>query len=129
MGRKTRISFPRLEVELADTSTLPARRGLVLKLAARGKSSKEIARVMGISADTVEWHLNELKDQFHARSRLDLISQGWMHGILQVRSAVLIAVFSMSLASLMPTVRSRIPSRPTASAVRIGRDGSASFYA
>lgn len=103
MSRKPRITFPRMEVELADPSALPKRRGQVLELAAAGKQSKEIAREMGISVETVDWHLNELKDQLCAFSRADMISQGWMHGLFRARALA----FLLMAFSLMPAMRSR----------------------
>ncbi|AOY88619.1 hypothetical protein BKP64_10815 [Marinobacter salinus] len=121
MSRKPRITFPRMDVELADRAALPKRRGEVLELAARGMQSKEIARAMGISVDTVDWHLNELKDQLCAFSRADLISQGWMHGLFRARA---LALLLMAL-SVVPVMRSR-PSpingtRPPAVRHTIGR--------
>lgn len=103
MSRKSRITFPRMELELADETGLPPRRGKVLELAGRGMSTKDIAAELGVSVDTIDWHLNELKDQLCAFSRADLISQGWMHGLFRARAlAVVLMAFS-----LMPALRSR----------------------
>ena len=102
MGRAKTI-FPRMDVELADKSSLPPRRGQVLELAARGLSTESIAAELGISPNTVSWHLDELKDQLCALSRVDLISQGWMHGLFRARMlAWMLMAFSM-----MPAMRSR----------------------
>lgn len=103
MTRRRRPTYPRMEVELADTTLLPPRRAEVVTLAARGLSAKMIARELGISPATVEWHLDEAKDQFHALTRLDLISQGWMQGLFRAR---MLAVLLMALA-LTPALRSR----------------------
>lgn len=103
MGRKAKIIFPRMDLELADDTRLPRRRGQVLELAARGMNSKEIARELEISPETVDWHLNELKDQLCAFSRADLVSQGWMHGFFRARAlAVLLMAFAVA-----PATRSR----------------------
>jgi DNA-binding CsgD family transcriptional regulator len=92
-----------MEVELADTTMLPPRRGEVVMLAARGLSAKSIAKELGISPATVDWHIEEAKDQFHAMTRLDLISQGWMQGLFRARMlAWMLMAFSM-----MPAMRSR----------------------
>lgn len=72
-------------------------------LAARGMSAKEIGRQLDISPDTVNWHLDEAKDQFHAQTRVDLISQGWMQGLFRARAlALLLMTFS-----ILPAMRSR----------------------
>ncbi|WP_430415788.1 response regulator transcription factor [Marinobacter adhaerens] len=121
MGRKQKPHYPRMEVELADESLLPARRAEVVMLAARGMSAKEIARDLDISPDTVNWHLDEAKDQFHAHSRADLISQGWMQGLFRAR----MLAYLLMAASVMPAMRSR-PSpvnatRPPVTRNTIGR--------
>lgn len=103
MGRRQKPTYPRMEVELADTTLLPPRRAEVLKLAARGMSSKAIARELGISPATVEWHLDEAKDQFHALTRLDLISQGWMQGLFRAR----MLAWALMAFSTLPALRSR----------------------
>ena len=103
MSRRQKPHYPRKEVELADETLLPPRRAKVVTLAAQGKSAKEIARELGISPETVNWHLDEAKDQFHAHSRVDLISQGWMQGLFRAR---LLALLLMGFA-MMPALRSR----------------------
>ena len=103
MGRRQKPHYPRMELELADETLLPPRRAEVVMLAARGMSAKEIGRALHISPETVSWHLDEAKDQFHAHSRVDLISQGWMQGLFRARVlAVVLAGFAM-----MPALRSR----------------------
>ena len=103
MGRKQKPHYPRMEVELADTTLLPPRRAEVVTLAARGMSAKEIGRQLGISPATVEWHLDEAKDQFHAVTRLDLISQGWMQGLFRAR----VLGWALVFAAMAPAMRSR----------------------
>lgn len=103
MARRAKTIFPRMDAELADKSSLPPRRGQVLELAAKGLSTECIAQKLGISPNTVAWHLDELKDQLCALSRVDLISQGWMHGLLRARMlAWVLMAFSM-----MPAMRTR----------------------
>ncbi|MFL1404219.1 helix-turn-helix transcriptional regulator [Marinobacter sp. M1N3S26] len=131
MPRK--LYFERMEAELADREVLPERRGLVLECAAAGMTNKEIARALGISIDTVAWHLGELMDQFHARTRQDLVSQGWMHGILQARRAVITTAFVLAVFASFPMARTRVTrvntTRPVASAMRLGRHEIAGLYA
>lgn len=122
MSRRARITFPRMDVELADESRLPPRRGQVLRLAAKGLSSKAIANRLGISDQTVSWHLAELQDQLCAHSRVDLISQSWMHGLLRATPLA----FVLIVFSALPSVRSR-PSpvsgtRPAVTRNIIGRN-------
>lgn len=103
MGRRAKIIFPRMDVELADESRLPPRRGQVLRLTAQGLSTKDIADRLGISVQTVEWHMGELKDQFCAFSRVDLISRGWMQGLFRARALA----FLLMAFSTFPAMRSR----------------------
>tara|TARA_R110000850_G_scaffold264606_1_gene393759 strand:- start:9692 stop:10048 length:357 start_codon:yes stop_codon:yes gene_type:complete len=118
-----------MEVELADTTLLPPRRAEVVMYAARGMSAKEIGRRLGISPATVEWHLDEAKNQFHALTRLDLVSQGWMQGLFKARMlAWMLMAFSM-----IPAMRSR-PSpvngtRPPAVRNVVGRSAVREFRA
>lgn len=128
MGRKARITFPRMVVELADRTALPKRRGEVFELAARGMQSKEIARALDISVHTVDWHLGELADQLCAINQKDLISQGWMHGLLRAR----VLAWALILCSTLPAMRSR-PSpraggRPPVRTNSIGRHPSRPLY-
>lgn len=129
MGRRQKPTYPRMEVELADTTLLPPRRAEVVTLAARGMSTKAIARQLGISPATVEWHLDEAKDQFHALTRLDLISQGWMQGLFRAR----MLAWALMACSMAPALRSR-PSpitgtRPPAVRSVIGRTAIREFRA
>jgi len=129
MGRRQKPTYPRMEVELADTTLLPPRRAEVVMYAARGMSAKEIGRRLGISPATVEWHLDEAKNQFHALTRLDLVSQGWMQGLFKARMlAWMLMAFSM-----IPAMRSR-PSpvngtRPPAVRNVVGRSAVREFRA
>lgn len=129
MGRRAKIIFPRMDVELADENRLPPRRGQVMRLTAQGLSSKDIADRLGISVQTVEWHLGELKDQFCAFSRVDLISQGWMQGLFRARMlAWMLVAFST-----LPAMRSRptpmTGTRPPAVRSVIGRTAIREFRA
>ncbi|PHS48678.1 MAG: hypothetical protein COB05_05410 [Marinobacter sp.] len=129
MGRKQKPHYPRMEVELADESLLPPRRAEVVILAARGMSAKEIGRLLDISPETVNWHLDEAKDQFHAHSRVDLISQGWMQGLFRAR------MFAWALMALavIPSMRGRPSSvsggRPPVVRTTIGRTAIRANYA
>ena len=100
-----------------------------MRLTAQGLSSKDIADRLGISVQTVEWHLGELKDQFCAFSRVDLISQGWMQGLFRARMlAWMLVAFST-----LPAMRSRptpmTGTRPPAVRSVIGRTAIREFRA
>ena len=129
MGPKARITSRRQEVELTDESRLPKRRGQVLRMAASGMSTSEIAIDLGVSISTIEWHMNELKDQLCAYSRADMISQGWMHGLLRARSLA----FILLGCALIPAVRSRPApvsnTRPPVVRTAIGRNQIRSVFA
>ncbi len=129
MSRKQKPHYPRMEVELADETLLPPRRAEVVMLAARGMSAKEIGRALHISPETVNWHLDEAKDQFHAHSRVDLISQGWMQGLFRARA---LSIVLMGLA-VMPALRSRPApfngTRPPVTQNTIGRTAIRGIYA
>lgn len=116
-------------VELADKTLLPPRRSEVVVLAARGLSAKEIARELQISPDTVSWHLDEAKDQFHAQSRVDLISQGWMQGLFRAR----MLAWALLVLAAVPAMRSRpssvSSSRPPVTASRLCRNPIRANYA
>ena len=131
MPRK--MYFERLEAELADRDILPERRGLVLEGLAAGMTNKEIARALGISVDTVAWHIAELMEQFHARTRQDMVSQGWMHGILRARKATAATAFVLCMFASLPMARTRVNRvntiRPVASVMRVGRNEIAGLYA
>lgn len=129
MGRRQKPTYPRMLVELADTTLLPPRRSEVVVLAARGLSAKEIARELQISPDTVSWHLDEAKDQFHAQSRVDLISQGWMQGLFRAR----MLAWALLVLAAVPAMRSRpssvSSSRPPVTASRLCRNPIRANYA
>lgn len=55
-GVAGRVVGPRRSARAEDSVTLPRRQQQVLRLIARGRSTKEIAQLMGISAKTVETH-------------------------------------------------------------------------
>lgn len=97
--------YQHLQIELGDTSHLTPRRAEILRLAADGATTQEIADKLGISPETVISHLDALKDQLCARNRSDLLSQAWMHGILVARHVSLVLVFAFCLLAAFPVAR------------------------
>ena len=128
---RTRKTYQRMEVDLAHPEAFAPRRGEMFRLLATGMTLKEVARELDVSPETVAWHLDELKDQFCATSRVDLINQAWMHGLLQARTAVAILVIALCLLSAMPMARTRttrtVQTRPAATR-QIGRREIAPLY-
>jgi DNA-binding CsgD family transcriptional regulator len=54
----------------------------VLRLLAGGQSNKEIARVLGISPNTVKTHVARLYEKLEARRRTDAVAKAQMLGLL-----------------------------------------------
>ncbi|MGP4843348.1 LuxR C-terminal-related transcriptional regulator [Marinobacter sp. 1Y8] len=96
MARKT---YKRLELELAIEDAMPPRRSQVFLKTACGMSASEIAAELRISEKTVEWHVNEIKDQLCAMNIKDAISQGWMHGLLRAKGAIRACAFVLAVFS------------------------------
>lgn len=102
---RRRHYYQHLQADLADASHLTPRRAAVLRMAANGCTTQEIANDLGISPETVVTHLDALKDQFCAMNRADLISQAWMHGILAARHAATALVFALCILAMFPVAR------------------------
>jgi len=58
----------------------------VLQLLAGNMSNKQIAQAMGISDETVKWHLKNLFGKLHAGTRKHLVDRARMLGILDLAS-------------------------------------------
>ena len=58
---------------LRDDDLSPAEQAEILDLVTRGHSSKEIARLLGISPKTVEFHRSNLLRKHDAKSAVDLV--------------------------------------------------------
>lgn len=117
--------YEHLEPELGDTSHLSPRQREVAELISKGYKSIDIAVELGISLDTVNNHIDALKDKLSAFNKCDLICQMWIHGILErPRMMSLVAFFLCTLAA-MPQGRTTVrtpTSRPkVAQVMRVGR--------
>ena len=55
----------------------------VLALAARGHSSKRIARELGISESTANYHIASVKRKFKVRTRAQAIAQAVQTGLIR----------------------------------------------
>ena len=58
----------------------------MLQLLAGSMSNKRIAQAMGISDETVKWHLKNLFGKLHAGTRKHVVDRARMLGILDLAS-------------------------------------------
>jgi DNA-binding NarL/FixJ family response regulator len=68
--------------EMARLGTLTRRERQILQLAASGRSGKEIAGSIDVSANTVRTHLQNVYAKLDVHSRLDLVSFAARHGLM-----------------------------------------------
>lgn len=68
--------------DAAGIGALTARERQVVRLVAMGLANKEIARELGISARTVEGHLNHVFEKVDASSRSALVRLAMVHGLV-----------------------------------------------
>lgn len=104
MPRRTH-HFQHYHPELGDLSKLTPRQREIVDLMSKNCSNLEIAAELEISLETVNSHVDALKDKFHALSKYDLINQFWIHGILERPRMIAIAAFFLCALSTMPQGR------------------------
>ena len=80
-----RKSGPR-QVHVNPSALLTPKECEVLQLLAGSMSNKQIAQVMGISDETVKWHLKNLFGKLHAGTRKHVVDRARMLGILDLAS-------------------------------------------
>ncbi len=78
-------SGPR-QVHVNPSALLTPKECEVLQLLAGSMSNKQIAQVMGISDETVKWHLKNLFGKLHAGTRKHVVDRARMLGILDLAS-------------------------------------------
>lgn len=124
MGRKIH-HYPHMDPELGDISKLTPRQRDIADLIRKGCSNVEMAVELEISLETVNSHVDALKDKFHALSKYDLINQFWVHGILERPRMMAIAAFFLCALSAMPqgriTVRAPQGRPKVAQVMRVNR--------
>ena len=97
MGRRA-FHYEHQEPKLGDTSKLSPRQREIAELIGKGYKSIDIAVELGISLETVNTHIDALKDKLSAFNKCDLICQMWIHGILErPRMMCVIAFFLCAL--------------------------------
>ena len=104
MGRKA-TTYPNREVALGDASGLSARQSQILLLIQRGLTYHEIADRLGISAETVKHHVIKLEEKFCVHDRPSLVSQAWLHGVLQPARTCRIIAFALCVLASFPLAR------------------------
>ncbi|WP_278366905.1 helix-turn-helix domain-containing protein [Marinobacter salarius] len=117
--------YEHLEPELGDTSHLSPRQREVAELISKGYKSIDIAVELGISLDTVNNHIDALKDKLSAFNKCDLICQMWIHGILERPKMMSLVVFMLCALAALPIGRTTVRApqgRPkVAQVARVGR--------
>jgi len=81
----TRLS-PEIEADLAthrSEDALTTREMAILEAAADGSENKEIARQLGISVETVKWHIRSILAKLNARNRTDALRIASTRGLLR----------------------------------------------
>jgi DNA-binding NarL/FixJ family response regulator len=81
-----RQKYPGVEASSSEPfgSALTPRQREVLQLIAEGKTAKEMAQVLGISAKTVEFHKAGVMDALGLRTTAELTRYAMEHGFVQV---------------------------------------------
>ncbi len=67
-----------------DTQLLTPREAQVLRQIVEGQTSAQIAKALGLSANTVEWHRANLMSKLGARNVVDLIRRARQRGLIDV---------------------------------------------
>lgn len=65
-----------------DTLRLTEREQQTLRLIAEGNSNKAIARTLGISVETVKWHLKQLYEKLEVNGRIQAVNQARKRSLL-----------------------------------------------
>lgn len=73
---------PPVEPEPAGQDALTERELDVLRLVVAGERNKEIAAGLGISENTVKFHLRNILDKLHAHSRTEVVARAVREGLV-----------------------------------------------
>ena len=124
MGRRA-FHYEHKEPQLGDTSKLSPRQREIAELIGKGYKSIDIAVELGISLETVNTHIDAMKDKLCAFNKCDLICQMWIHGILERPRMMSLVICMLCALAAMPQGRTTVrtpTSRPkVAQVMRVGR--------
>ena len=82
-SRKSDAAWSGAGTDLRLIEPLTERELSFLDCLARGVSNKEIARTLGVSENTVKFHLKNVYSKFAVRSRLQAINAAYQLGVLR----------------------------------------------
>ncbi len=77
-------SAARLWPEMAASTLLSPRESEVLALLAEGLGNKEIATRLGVSENTIKFHVSSIMDKLDAGSRTEAVARGIRQGLVVV---------------------------------------------
>ncbi len=83
LGELARSEPPAEEPGPRDPDHLTDRELDVLRLVVAGQRNKEIAADLGISENTVKFHLRNILDKLHAHSRTDVVARAMREGLVE----------------------------------------------
>ena len=86
VGGKGKPRVPRVSRE-SNESPLSPRQTTCLTLAALGRTSPEIARVLGISSRTVDQHIGEACARLKVRTRVQAVATAVWLGLISVEAS------------------------------------------
>jgi DNA-binding NarL/FixJ family response regulator len=75
IARKIVEAFKEPATAESQSSELTRRENEVLELLSRGFANKEIAQMLSLSLDTVRYHLKQIYDKLHVRSRTEAVAK------------------------------------------------------
>jgi len=84
LGELARPSLPVEVKEPGGPDTLTERELDVLRLVVAGERNKEIAADLGISENTVKFHLRNILDKLHAQSRAEAVARAIRDGLVGI---------------------------------------------
>ena len=82
LGELARPERPIETRDAGDPDALTERELDVLRLVVAGQRNKEIAADLGISENTVKFHLRNILDKLHAHSRTEIVARAVREGLL-----------------------------------------------
>jgi DNA-binding NarL/FixJ family response regulator len=88
IARKVVNTFRKLDPVDQQDADLSPRQLEILRLLAEGHSYKTCAESLGLSLDTVRFHVRRIYDRLHVHSRSEAVWKAFVSGVLQARRGV-----------------------------------------